>query len=117
MSLFVALLFFILTPGVFLSIPKKGSLVTKAAVHAVVFAIVYHFTHKTVLNFLYGAESFANSAQIPQVMQCVNDHIKSFDTTNIQCSVNFNRCKTIDDDYKKTWCNAVKSKCGKKWRS
>jgi len=66
MSLFVAVLFFVLTPGVLLSIPKKGSLVKKAAVHAVVFALVYHFSHKAVLNFFYGIEGFATQKPVPK---------------------------------------------------
>jgi len=50
---FIALLFFALTPGVLLSLPKKGSRMTKAAVHGVVFAIVFYFIQKPVMNFLY----------------------------------------------------------------
>ena len=53
MSVFIALLFFALTPGVLLSLPKKGSLKTKAAVHGVVFAVVFYFIQKPVMNFLY----------------------------------------------------------------
>ena len=52
MSLFVAVLFFVLTPGVLVSLPSKGSVYTKAAVHALVFAIVFKLTHKFVRNFL-----------------------------------------------------------------
>jgi hypothetical protein len=54
MSLFIALLFFVLTPGILLSLPSGGSLMQKAAVHAVVFALVYHLTHKSVWKMLYG---------------------------------------------------------------
>jgi len=54
MSLFVAALFFVLTPGVFLTLPPKGSVYVVAAVHGVVFALVYHLTHKIVWNALYG---------------------------------------------------------------
>ena len=48
MSLFIAVLFVVLTPGVLVSLPPKGSLLTKAAVHGVVFAAVFHFTHRAV---------------------------------------------------------------------
>jgi hypothetical protein len=48
MSLFVAVLFFVLTPGVVLRLPPGGSKLVVAATHAVVFALVYHFTHKLV---------------------------------------------------------------------
>lgn len=54
MSVFVAALFFALCPGVLVSLPSDGALVTKAAVHAVVFAVVYHLTHKLVWKALYG---------------------------------------------------------------
>ena len=47
-SVYVALLFFVLVPGVLLSLPPGGSKLVVAAVHAVVFGLVYHFTHKIV---------------------------------------------------------------------
>ena len=46
MFLFSAVLFFALTPGVLVSLPPKGKKYTVAAVHAVIFAVVWHFTHK-----------------------------------------------------------------------
>ena len=52
-TLFLAVLFFVLTPGVLLSIPKTGSLQKKAAVHAVVFGVIFHFTHRYVWKMLY----------------------------------------------------------------
>ena len=54
MSLFTAVLFFVLTPGILLSLPPGASFVTKAMFHAVVFALVYHFTHKMVWKTIYG---------------------------------------------------------------
>jgi hypothetical protein len=48
MILFVAVLFFLLTPGVLLRLPARGDVYTVAAVHAAVFALVWHFTHKAV---------------------------------------------------------------------
>jgi len=48
MALYVAILFYVLTPGVLLSLPAGGSKTTVALTHAVVFAVVYHFTHKLV---------------------------------------------------------------------
>ena len=46
MSLFIAVLFYVLTPGILLTLPKGGSKMMVAATHAVVFALVFHFTHK-----------------------------------------------------------------------
>jgi hypothetical protein len=53
MTLFTALLFYLLTPGVLLQIPKNGTLKQRAAVHAVVFSLIYGFTHKLVWQFFY----------------------------------------------------------------
>ena len=49
-TLYVAALFFILTPGILLSLPAKGSKYMVAATHALVFAVIYHFTHKLFWN-------------------------------------------------------------------
>ena len=48
MSLYAAVLFFILTPGVVLSLHPGGSRITGALTHAVVFGIVWALTHKLV---------------------------------------------------------------------
>jgi hypothetical protein len=48
--LYIALLFFILTPGILLSIPSRGSKTVVAVTHAVVFAVVYNLTHNLVLS-------------------------------------------------------------------
>ena len=44
MMLYFAALFFVLTPGILLSIPRGGSKTMVAATHAVVFAVVVYFT-------------------------------------------------------------------------
>ncbi len=53
MSVFTAALFFVLTPGVLLSLPPGGSKLVVAATHAAVFALVWHLTHKMASKFLY----------------------------------------------------------------
>jgi hypothetical protein len=50
-SVFAAILFFILSPGVFLRIPKNGSKMTVTGVHALVFAVLFYFTHTMVYRF------------------------------------------------------------------
>ena len=50
-SLYAAILFFLLTPAILVSLPPRGGKYTVAAVHALVFAIVFHFTHKIVWRF------------------------------------------------------------------
>jgi len=65
MSLFIAVLFVVLTPGVLVSLPPKGSLLTKAAVHGVVFAAVFHFTHRAVWRMT--TQGFQNMPTVPGV--------------------------------------------------
>ena len=48
MAIYAAVLFYLLTPGVLLSLPAGGSRTTVALTHAVVFDLVWHFTHKAV---------------------------------------------------------------------
>jgi hypothetical protein len=57
-SLYAAILFFALVPGVLLSIPRKGSKYVIAAVHALVFGLIYHFTHKLVWRAGVSLEGF-----------------------------------------------------------
>ena len=47
-SLYAAVLFFLLTPAILLRLPANGSKFVVAAVHALVFALIFHFTHKIV---------------------------------------------------------------------
>ena len=47
MSLYLALLFVVLTPGVLVTVPA-GSKLAVAVAHGLVFAVVYHLTHKAV---------------------------------------------------------------------
>jgi hypothetical protein len=55
MSLYMAVLFFALVPGVLVSLPSPvSSLQMKAAVHAVVFALVWCLTHKMVSKLIGG---------------------------------------------------------------
>ena len=53
MSVYVVFLFILLTPGVLLRLPARGSILTAALVHGIVFAIVLQFTHKIVWSALY----------------------------------------------------------------
>ena len=52
LSLYFAVLFFVLSPGILLSLPPGGSKVTVAATHSIVFALVYTLTHKMVYNMV-----------------------------------------------------------------
>jgi hypothetical protein len=48
MMVYVAVLFYLLTPGVLVSLPPGGSRTTVALTHAVVFSLVWCYTHKMV---------------------------------------------------------------------
>ena len=50
MAIFFAILFFILSPGILLRLPNKGSKVTVAATHAVIFGILCFFAGKLFWN-------------------------------------------------------------------
>ena len=58
-TIYIALLFFVLTPGVLLRLPAKSGKFVVAATHAVVFALVWHFTYKIVWRMTSGREGFA----------------------------------------------------------
>lgn len=70
MGLFVALyvfvLFFLLTPGILVSLPPKGSKLVVAAVHSLVFAVIYYFTHKAVWRFgsRFGREGMTETKEV-----------------------------------------------------
>ena len=58
MTLFTTLLFVLLTPGMLTRLPPGGSKVTVALVHGLIFALLYHFTHKMVWRWSMGYEGF-----------------------------------------------------------
>jgi len=61
-TLYVAVLFFLLTPAILVSLPPKGGKFTVAAVHALVFAVIFHFTHKLVWRFGVSLEGMVDSS-------------------------------------------------------
>ena len=50
LSIYIALLFVLLTPGVLMSLPPGGSKLVVATTHGLVFALLYCLTHKYVWN-------------------------------------------------------------------
>jgi hypothetical protein len=69
MTLFIAALFYALTPGILITLPPKGSKMVVALTHAVVFAVVYGLVHKAVSLMLY-PEGFAESSD-PAFQACI----------------------------------------------
>ena len=75
MFVFTALLFFVLTPGILLSLPPKGSKMMVAGVHAIVFALVWTFTHKLVWEWgvssgWIGKDGFQERSELYQASKC-----------------------------------------------
>ena len=56
MALYAAVLFYVLTPGVLLSLPPGGSQMTVALTHAAVFGLVFALTSKLVLRAAGGGK-------------------------------------------------------------
>jgi hypothetical protein len=61
LSLFVIVLFVLLTPGILLRLPPKGGKYVVALVHAAVFAFVLHFVYN---NYFKKMEGMANKAMM-----------------------------------------------------
>ena len=57
-SLYVAILFFLLTPGILLRIPKGGSKYAVAGLHALIFGVVLFFTRRFVWRLSASLEGF-----------------------------------------------------------
>ena len=53
-TLYIALLFFLLTPGVLVRLPPHSGTRTVAIVHAIIFALLYHYTCKPIWNLTKG---------------------------------------------------------------
>lgn len=51
MFIFSALLFFLLTPGILLSLPPGGSKIVVAITHAIVFGAVWSLSHRMLMSF------------------------------------------------------------------
>jgi len=56
MTLLMAILFFILTPGVLVSLPPGCDMYTTALFHSVVFALVWMLVKNPIYNALYGVQ-------------------------------------------------------------
>ena len=103
-SIYVGLLFFVLTPGILLSLPKKGSKYMVAATHALVFAAIYYFTHRMV----WRIEGFAGVS-----MTCPpNEYSKNVVVKTPTGTKNERQCKPIPA--KTSAPVGIQQKCGDK---
>lgn len=68
-SVFATLLFIILSPGLFLRLPNKGSKWTVLTVHSIVFFVIYYFCHSLVYQYfnpMVGKQGFSNKQGFKQ---------------------------------------------------
>lgn len=77
MFVYAFLLFFVLTPGILLSLPPKGSKLVVALTHAFVFALVWHFTHKIVWRSTHGLFEGMDDMSTPGSSKMMNDSMMS----------------------------------------
>ena len=81
MTAFTALLFFVLTPGVLLTIPSNGSKIVVAVVHGIVFALVYYLSYKTVWALMRKYEGFQSV--------CSTEHPDGICPANYSCAAGY----------------------------
>jgi hypothetical protein len=55
-TIYLALLFFVLTPSVLIRLPTNGNKYIVAALHSIIFALIFHFTHNFIWKFTHGVE-------------------------------------------------------------
>jgi len=65
-SIYAAILFFVLTPSILLRLPKNGSKYTVALVHAVVFGLLFWLTHKFVWRMTQRLEGMDDQNQVDE---------------------------------------------------
>jgi len=87
-TLYVAVLFFVLTPSILVSLPPKGSKFVVAGFHTLVFALVFHFTHRMVME----VEGFVEGVQLAKGEKCVVTDTSDRKCTelNVKCGI-FNK--------------------------
>jgi hypothetical protein len=75
MFIYAFLLFFVLTPGVLVYLPPKGGKMVVAAVHALVFAIVWTLTNKLVWKATVGLfEGYSGNLPYSEFYVCPGDN-------------------------------------------
>ena len=91
MSLYITLLFLVLSPGVLFSVPSKGPLLKKALVHGVLFAAVFHVTRKAVWRMTEGFAAAAPACVAPATLDTATNKCKCptgyfLDGTGLKCT-------------------------------
>ena len=72
-AIYSAVLFFVLSPGVFLRLPQNGSKMMVTAVHAALLGLVLYFTEKMVWRMSIGLEGM-QEGYITKKSKCKNPY-------------------------------------------
>ena len=69
MTVFTALLFVVLTPGILVTLPPKGKPLVVAITHGLLFAVIYAVSHKAVKVIVQKYEGFQNEYVFPPAIK------------------------------------------------
>lgn len=100
MFVYFFILFFVLTPGILVVLPKKGSKMVVASTHALIFALLATLTYKIVCKFATGISEGFNGCK-------ENEH---YSLELKQCIPN---CKKDEEHYNEITKACVKNECPK----
>jgi len=97
MIIYTVILFVLLTPSILFIFPKKSNKWTVAFVHGLVFAIIYHFTHKFVYkeNFKLYSDNKCTDMRVGPIKNKILDtdsgpiYYKAVDKNNECVGANF----------------------------
>lgn len=87
MTLYTALLFVVLVPGVLVTLPPGGKKLTVALVHGLVFALLLNLTHKTVARLLSPYEGFTGTKKAGEACMADADC-----ATDLKCDAPTKKC-------------------------
>ena len=82
MFLYIAALFVVLSPSILFKFPTKGSPLVIAITHGLLFAIVYHFTHRYVWSL---SEGFSSANRCATNIDCTGENQFCY-SYNSQCT-------------------------------
>jgi hypothetical protein len=92
MTAFTALLFVVLTPGILLTLPSKASgKIVIALVHGLIFALIYHLTHKAVRAWTRKYEGF--KLVCDEDNNCEDDGMEAFQDVCVKYSEETGECE------------------------
>jgi len=114
-TIYLIALFFVLTPGVLVSLPPKSSKLTVAVTHAIVFAVIYQLTNKMVSQALEGFKGSGVPSKKKNNERCNSDG-KAKDGGDSECQSGFCKAEGGKSGVK-SLCSDIMGKNGKHCRT